>query len=76
MEKCGMVKYISVMVLLTQCRGRDTEKNNENITVDKVRNICQGRVLLLELTIEAVKYWWSIYIALTMIIMDLLQTYS
>ena len=31
-------------------------KNNENITVNKVRNICQGRILLLELTIEAVKY--------------------
>ena len=31
-------------------------KNKENITVNKVRNICQGRVLLLELTIEAVKY--------------------
>ena len=46
-------------------------KNNENITVNKVRNICQGRVLLLELTIEAVKYTvWSIYITLTKIIMD------
>ena len=31
-------------------------KNNEDITVNKFRNICQGRVLLLELTIEAVKY--------------------
>ena len=31
-------------------------KNNEDFTVNKVRNICQGRVLLVELTIEAVKY--------------------
>ena len=31
-------------------------KNYEYITVNKVRNICQGRLLLLELTIEAVKY--------------------
>ena len=33
-------------------------KSNVNITVNKVRNIYQGRVLLLvsELTIEAVKY--------------------
>ena len=31
-------------------------KNHEDITVNKVQNICQGRVLLVELTIEAVKY--------------------
>ena len=29
-------------------------KNNEDITVNKVQNIFQGRVLLVELTIEAV----------------------
>ena len=36
--------------------GRDTNKNNEDINVNKIRIICQGRVLLVELTIEALKY--------------------
>ena len=43
----GASNAIGVVILI---------KNNEDITVNKVRNICQGRVLLLELTIEAVKY--------------------
>ena len=31
-------------------------KNKENITIDKARDICQGRVLLLEVTYNSVKY--------------------
>ena len=31
-------------------------KNKENITIDKARDICQGRVLLIEVTYNSVKY--------------------